>query len=180
MILHQPSAISIWIRCQKNKTQGMTLIEFLVVAFVIVTLAAVALPSLLSCNTGKVKQVEARNTVGAMNRAQQAYNLEKGGFAGSIDKLGIGIRTETTNYSYSIRVTKGAAFHYAITKQPNFKSYVGAVWTETTNINGKKEDTTRAIMCEAEKPVAAATKPADPVYENGGYVCGEGTVRLGV
>jgi type IV pilus assembly protein PilA len=176
MKLHQPSAISIWIRCQKNKTQGMTLIEFLVVAFVIVTLAAVALPSLMSCG-GKCKQVEARNNIGAMNRAQQAYNIEKGAFADSFEKMGIGIKPESSNYSYFTRVNERAVFSYAIPKDPNIKSYTGAVWTETTNINGKKEETTKAILCEAEKP--GATKRADTVYINGRYVCGEGTELLG-
>ena len=176
MKLHQNYALSIWLRCQKNKTQGLTLIEFLVVVFVIGLLAAVALPSLLS-QPQRNKDVEARNTVGLMNRAQQAYYTEKNAFAGSFEKLGIGIKTETTNYGYSIRVTKEAAFHYGITKIPNKKSYVGAVWTETDTANS--QSTTRAILCEAKEPVAAATKPADPVYKDGQFVCGEGTVELG-
>ncbi len=174
MKLHQNYALSIWLMCQNNKTQGLTLIDFLAVVFIIGILASVALPSLLSQTPKRNPLAEARNNVGAMNRAQQAYDFEKGGFADSIEKLGIGIKPETTNYSYSIRVTDGAVFHYGITKSPNLKSYAGAVWTESDTATS--QSTTRAIMCEAKKP--AATKPADPVYNNGGYVCGEGTVML--
>ncbi len=176
MKLHQHSALSIWLMCRNNKTQGMTLIEFLVVVFVIGILAAIALPSLLS-QPHRDKRVEARNTVGVMNRAQQAYYTEKNAFADSIDKMGIGIKSETTEYRYLTRKTDRAAFNYGISKEPSLKSYAGAVWTETTESNGIKEKTTRAILCEAKEPGISIS--AKPVYENGGFVCPESAVILG-
>ncbi|MBW4493358.1 MAG: hypothetical protein KME26_09805 [Oscillatoria princeps RMCB-10] len=81
--------------------QGGTLIMLLAIIFISGILAVIALPSLLG-QTPKAKQVEARNTIGAINRAQQAYQLEKGVFADSIEKLDLGIRRETTNYRYQI------------------------------------------------------------------------------
>lgn len=177
MKLHQPSALSIWLMCRGNKSQGLTLIEFLVLVFVIGIWAAVALPSLLS-QPHRNKDVEARNILGVMNRGQVAYFTEKNAFAGSIEKLGIGIKSETTNYRYLTQKTNQAAFNYAISKVPTLKSYAGAVWTETPNINGIKEELSLSILCEAKEP--GATKPADPVYNNGGYVCGKGTVTLGL
>jgi type IV pilus assembly protein PilA len=66
-------------------------------------LLGLVLPSWLS-QTNKAKGVEARNHIGAMNRAQQAFNLEKGGFADSMDKMGVGIKSQTENYDYLIKV----------------------------------------------------------------------------
>ncbi len=178
MKLHQNSALSIWLMCRFNKTEGLTLIEFLAVLLAIGVLVAVALPPLLS-STDRAMKVEGKNYVGAMNRAQQAYFEEnKGALADYMEKLGLGIKPEEADYRFLIRRTERAAFHYAISKKPNLKSYAGAVWKATTDINGIKEETTRTIVCEANKP--ATTKPVDPVYTNGGYVCGEGTVQLGV
>ncbi|MBW4496882.1 MAG: prepilin-type N-terminal cleavage/methylation domain-containing protein [Oscillatoria princeps RMCB-10] len=176
MKLHQNYALSIWLLCRWNKTQGLTLIEFLVVVFVIGILAAVALPSLLSQTPKRGPWVEARNNIGALNRAQQAYYIEKNAFAGSIEKLGIGIK-DSTNYRYLTQKTDRVAFNYAIPKVPNIKSYVGAVWTETTESNGIKEKTTRAILCEAKEPGISIS--AKPVYENGGFVCPNSAVILG-
>ena len=52
-----------------------------------------------------------------MIRAQQAYYAEKSNFATSMAALGIGIKTETTNYKYAIRMTKEDIFNYGISKQ---------------------------------------------------------------
>jgi hypothetical protein len=46
-----------------------------------------------------------------MNKAQQAVFIETTAFATSFDALGLGIKTETTNFKYSIRATKKAAFN---------------------------------------------------------------------
>ena len=107
----------------------------------------VALPSLLA-QTNKAKGVEARNITGAMNRAQQAFNLEKGGFADSMEQLGVGIKSQTENYDYSIIISrnKKSAFHLAIPRKENLKRYVGVVWTEEDA--GTKGSTTRALLCE--------------------------------
>ncbi len=81
--------------------QGGTLIMLLAIIFISGILAAIALPSLLG-QTSKAKQVEARNNIGAINRAQQAYQLEKGVFVDSFEKLGLIIPPETANYRYRI------------------------------------------------------------------------------
>lgn len=161
---------------QKKREGGFTLIELLVVVIIIGILAAVALPSLLS-QANKAKQVEARNNVGSMNRAQQAYNLEKPGFASTLTDLGIGISSQTTNYKYL--VTGGGTAATAVNNAAQFidnklKGYLGYVFTVTTGTANEK--TTRAIICEAKNPGA---NPGTPSIAGDTANCAAGDVKLG-
>jgi hypothetical protein len=112
-----------------------------------------------------------------MNRAQEALFIEKSAFATSFDALGLGIKTETTNFKYSIRATKKAAFNYAVAKEKNLQSYVGGVFrvpAKNFEPNAAKEKiTTTSILCEANFP--GSIKPGEPTYENGKIACGKGT-----
>ena len=63
----------------KKGNKGFTLIELLVVVIIIGVLAAIALPNLLG-QVAKGRQAEARNTMGTINRTQQAHRLEFGTF----------------------------------------------------------------------------------------------------
>lgn len=167
---------------RKNKVQGFTLIELIVVFFIIGILSAIALPYLLT-QPCKAKQAEARQNTGAMNRAQQAYFLEKNAFAQSIDKLGVGIKTETENFVYSLRAGDKYALNYATPRKgkPNHKSYVGGVFTvPSVKVEPKSandEIITLAIMCETER--ATGVPAPDPIYKNGELTCAPGTKDLG-
>lgn len=148
---------------EKRREGGFTLIELLVVVIIIGILAAVALPSLLS-QANKAKQVEARNNVGALNRAQQAYFLENNNtFATSISQLGIGIK-DSPNYTYSISGTSGASKQKAginaSTTGKSLKGYLGVVFTSTGA--AASEVLTLAILCEAEKPGNDAVETSGP------------------
>jgi len=113
-----------------------------------------------SC-ANKAKQSEVRTYVGSMNRAQQAYYLENDKFTNSIDELGIGIKTQTDNYNYSVRVTPKAIYHYGISRKNTLKSSVGVVFVSRIETTGEK--TTIGILCEAKSP---GTKlPKMPSYE---------------
>ncbi|MEG4810833.1 type IV pilin-like G/H family protein [Microcoleus sp. F8-D3] len=128
----------------------------------------------------KAKQSEAKHYVGSMNRAQQALFIEKSAFATSVNVLGLGIKTETTNYKYSVRATKQTAFNYGVSNQKDLKSYVGGVFlvpAKNFEPNAAKEEiTTTFILCEADIP--GPIKPAEPTYENGKIACGQGTKEV--
>ncbi|WP_254566720.1 type IV pilin-like G/H family protein [Oscillatoria sp. HE19RPO] len=158
---------------QKNREEGFTLIELLVVVIIIGILAAVALPSLLS-QTNKAKQVEARNNIGAMNRAQQAVFLERNGFATDMANLGVGIQTQTTNYEYSMVAAGGtlpsSVNNQAKTRVNSLKPYAGLVWSVTDPTTSQA--TTRAILCEEADPKPPNTAPTVAAAPGVGATCG--------
>ncbi|MEH2174428.1 type IV pilin-like G/H family protein [Nostoc sp.] len=140
---------------KKNENEGFTLIELLVVIIIIGILSAIALPSFLN-QANKAKQSEAKTYIGSMNRAQQAFYLEKNAFAAQADigNLGLGIATQTTNYKYSI--SGGGANSTLVTNQgatvvatAPLKSYIGGAGVVTQT--GTGEATTIATLCEADK-----------------------------
>ncbi|MEG4938866.1 type IV pilin-like G/H family protein [Microcoleus sp. F4-D5] len=141
-------------------------------------IGAIALPSFLGgCKGCKYKKMEGIQYVRSMSRGQQAYFAEKNAFSSSVKALGIGLKTETKVFKYSIRATKKAAFNYAVAKENELKSYVGGVFiVPPKNFvpNATKEEiTTTFIFCEADFP--GRTQPAEPTYENGKTACGKGT-----
>ena len=142
-------------------------------------IGAIALPSFLVSGGGGCmpKTGEARQYVSSMNHAQKALFIEKSAFATSFDALELGLKTETTNFKYSIRATKKAAFNYGVAKDNNLKSYVGGVFrvpAKNFESNAAKEKiTTTFILCETDFP--GTIKPAEPTYENGKIACGKGT-----
>jgi type IV pilus assembly protein PilA len=151
----------------KSSQPGNTLVDCLLLMVILMILAVVTLPSLLS-SADKAKQVEARNNIGAMNRAQQAYHLEDGKFADSIDGLGVGIRN-SSNYEYSIEKTPLATFQYGTPLHEDLKSYVGIVVASPSPENSD-EISAQAILCEQNEP---GVKPSEPIVEDGVIQCGE-------
>ncbi len=141
----------------KKRDGGFTLIELLVVIIIIGILAAIALPSFLN-QANKAKQSEAKTYIGSMNRAQQAYYLEKNNvFADQTNfgGLGLGIATNTANYTYSI-LGGGAAASFVTNQAVQaagatspLKAYTGGV--AATTQSGTSEATTLAVLCEGDK-----------------------------
>ncbi len=182
----------------KKKKRGFPVVGCLTIFLGICTLGFLTLPSFLSC-ANKAKQSEAKTYVGSMNRSQQAYYLENDAFSNSFAALGLGISEQTSNFQYSTRATKTAAFNYGIPRRDyvyeterfgpfqwqkktdiSLKSYVGGVFLiPATKIDpkaDKKEIITLAIMCESVSP--GTSKPADPIFQNGDATCSAGTKDL--
>jgi prepilin-type N-terminal cleavage/methylation domain-containing protein len=150
---------------QKRQDKGFTLIELLVVIIIIGILSAIALPSFLN-QANKAKQSEAKQYAGSMNRAQQASFAENGKFVGFVPALGLGIKTQTENYKYTIVPPKPAndpnlgidvtvVGNIAHGQSSVLKSYVGAVALITQGAAGT-DKTSTAVLCESKNAGVAA------------------------
>ncbi len=167
---------------KKRKSVARTLLKitFIGVPLSITFLALIA-PSFLNC-ANKAKQSEAKQYLSSINRAQQAYFAETGAFSNSVNALGLGIKTQTTNYNYSTHATTNAAFSYGVARSEskNLHSYVAAVFLVPSNNvvskAAKNKMTTLSIVCAANSP--GNTQPANPLLQKGVPVCGSGTDLL--
>ncbi|MEG4247284.1 MULTISPECIES: type IV pilin-like G/H family protein [unclassified Microcoleus] len=139
---------------KRRQDKGFTLIELLVVIIIIGILSAIALPSFLS-QANKAKQSEAKQYTGSLNRAQQAAYAENGNFATSVESTALGIKTQTTNYTYAVTPTT-AGTQTVATARPlseSLKAYGGTVALST----GTGDKTTVAILCEANTAGSAGS-----------------------
>lgn len=169
-----------------NKRRSLAKVGGFSILFILGMGTVLNLSSLVSGSSNAVqeRQAEARNNLSAINRSQQSYYSEFKTFTNSLTDLGVGIKPESTNYNYSIRTTKTAAFHYAIARQGQserpLKSYVGGVfWVPATNLNPKAEKDellTVAIACETMHP--DNTTPNAPTLVKGIPTCSAGTQNL--
>ncbi|NEQ34799.1 MAG: prepilin-type N-terminal cleavage/methylation domain-containing protein [Okeania sp. SIO3I5] len=150
---------------KKRKEEGFTLIELLVVIIIIGILSAIALPSFLN-QANKAKQSEAKQYLASINKGQQAYYAENGGFItdrAQIGKLGLGIKTATGNYTYDIGAnTSAEGGANAWTAQAVFgvKFYAGLVYL--TDASGAL--TSQSALCESTDASAqGANTSGDPL-----------------
>ena len=84
---------------QIRRNQGFTLIELLVVIIILGTLSTIALPSFIG-QVGKAREVDAKNNLGTIARAQQAYHFEKRSFADDINNLNIAGLGSSNYYNF--------------------------------------------------------------------------------
>ncbi|MGD2182033.1 type IV pilin-like G/H family protein [Lusitaniella coriacea] len=114
-------------------------------------LAAIALPSFLSQAT-KAKESEAKNYIGALNRAQQAHHIGENAFSSTLEPLGLGIPPESDYYRYQIEVQPDnqSAKATATPKDPTLKSFTGAVFI----VKQGGESLTFAGVCQSDSHTA--------------------------
>jgi len=137
----------------KKQDKGFTLIELLVVIIIIGILSAIALPSFLN-QANKAKESESKQYVGSMNRSQQAYFLEKNTFQTDVSLLGLGIKTQTTNYSYAMQGASNTGIaNVSFPKNTNtLRAHTGGTAVGTTTAAAGGEATTLAVLCQSQKP----------------------------
>ena len=146
---------------QHKKDRGLTLIELLVVIIIISILGTLAIPSVLN-QVGKARESEATVNLGALNRAQQAYFVEKGAFVdvGQISLLNVPI-TNSTYFTFS---TVDEAVQQAIGNDNGIngtKDHLGALQFSYDTA------TFRGIICRATNAATAYTLSSTDVVNPG-------------
>jgi type IV pilus assembly protein PilA len=149
--------------------------KFSVVAIIMILLP-LSCSELGRCRPYKAMQSEAKQYAGSINRAQQAKYAEDGAFSNSLTDLGLGIKTQTTNYNYSIGATKNAAFSYAVSRSNNLRSYVGAVFLVPVSSADNNTKTTVSILCEATS--FGKIQLPNPIVQNNVPVCAAGSSEV--
>lgn len=162
----------------RNSVSSLRLGGLAALQLLIVGIAGIIATPITTCGCRPPFQPEARQNIGAMNRAQQAYYMETNTFADSLDKLGVGIKEHTEINDYSIRRAANASFHYALPRKnlDVAKSYVGGVFLVPDPHATPAQMMTVAIVCEAYSP--GRTEPRPPTIKKGVVSCGFGTKEM--
>ena len=149
---------------KRRQDQGFTLIELLVVIIIIGILSAIALPAFLN-QANKAKQSEGKQYISSINKGQQAYYAENTKFGSDVSILGLGLKTATTNYSYTVDIAGGNATSFAKpTNKDALKGYAGGVGL----VEAGEAKTTQSILCETK----STGDPNPPAYSATEVKCG--------
>lgn len=147
-----------------SQVQGFTLLELMVVLLFMSIFAAVALPNFLK-QVGKAREVEFKNTVGTVNRAQQAYHWEKNFFAqgdddlASLELLGVRLNSEyTTDYN----IIADSDTVDSATIAPSNSNYENDQTRAYSGLTIFDEGTYEAFMCQSILPAQETDPPSLP------------------
>ncbi len=144
----------------RDKQEGFTLIELLVVVIIIGVLAAVALPNLLA-QVGKARESEAKDAVGTVNRAQQAYQFEHLSFAtgsGSAAVEGLlGVSLASQYYKYTFAGT-GDSYANIVAVDPNNATNNTRPYSGTINFSSGNYS---QVLCQGQFASTTGTANTD-------------------
>jgi hypothetical protein len=103
-------------------------------------------------NLSRGGQGEAIAYLSLMNRAQQAYYIDRAYFTNNSKDLGIVTPLEPNKYTFQIVVldAKKAVQNIALAKKDGLKSYTGLVYTQVMPSNG--DLVTISLLCQSQKP----------------------------
>lgn len=123
-------------------------------------------------------QQKAKSITGAINRAQQAYFLEKEKFANNLLDLGLGIKPESDAYQYRIfyHDRKQAVMVAAIPKSNGLKTYIGLV--NLGKVASTNEETTFTTLCESEQAKPLLPKLPTKLPQQGPISCPSGFTKV--
>lgn len=115
------------------------------------------------------QEAEGKQSISSINSAQLASYMEKQKFGTKIYELGLDIKPETETYSYQIVPQSGSIPSTMVTaksKNPQLKSYTGAVFGFKVKDEVTKEEGTTilSIVCGTDQP--STTPPAMPIAPN--------------
>ncbi len=165
---------------RKQKNQGFTLLELLVVVILMGVLAALALPNLLS-QVAKGRQSEAKNNLGAINRAQQAYRLETSTFGtvgdGTTGTLPIKITGTNYDYADATGVTINSTFASQVANAK--PEYQDDILDYTAAVNQQTDGDFVTLICQTDV-LNGAIKAINTTVGDGTIAptCGLGSTRI--
>jgi len=114
----------------------------------------------------RAKESEAKNYVGAVQRAQQSFRIERDSFAKSVEELEIGIPLETENFSYQFHNPSDQLTYFtAQAKTTTLRNFLSGVAVKP---NGQ----TYGSSCQSLQP--SSTPPPAPIFDGETLQCPEG------
>lgn len=113
------------------------------------------------------RESAAKQTLGAINRSQQAIYLEQSAFTLSFDELHLGLSEETEYYTYTLQSTDTATYSFAVPKLETLKPFVGAVFVFNTD-----SFITESIICIADTP--GMNPVLEPEFDGENIICPDG------
>ncbi len=156
----------------RQRKNGFTLIELIVVMVIISILSAVAIPAFYG-QIGKAREAEVQQKLGAMARSQQGYHYEKGQFAPTVNTLNLSDGLITSPYYDFLDPALGdidatKVKHRAIAKdseKDQTRNYAIGVYFDGGAY--------RRSTCQATKisdPVNVGNDPFEPCTDNGNKI----------